>query len=158
MSIKIIFTDIDGVWTDGGMYYDQNGNELKKFHTYDSAGVLISHKYGIPVAIITGEETEIVSNRAKKIHVDYVFQGAKNKLSIAQALCVKLGINLNESAFIGDDINDLELLNSVGFSAAPINAHHLVKKLVNYITTTQGGEGAFREFVEKLEEMGLLKA
>ena len=71
---KLILTDIDGVWTDGGMYYDQFGNELKRFNTYDSAGVLLAHKLNIPVGIITGEETEIVSRRANKLSVDYLFQ------------------------------------------------------------------------------------
>ena len=70
-AIKLILTDIDGVWTDGGMYYDQTGNEWKKFHTYDSAGVLFAHQLNIPVGIITGESTEIVRRRAEKLKVDF---------------------------------------------------------------------------------------
>ena len=78
-NVKLIRTDIDGVWTDGGMYYDQDGNEWKKFHTYDSAGVLFAHRAGIPVGIITSENTQIVERRAKKLKVDYLCQGVSIK-------------------------------------------------------------------------------
>ena len=145
---KLFITDIDGVWTDGGMYYDQTGNEWKKFNTYDSAGVLFCHRIGIVVAIITGEDTEIVRRRAEKLKIDYVFQGIKNKLSQATVLCEQLGINFSEVAFIGDDINDLSLLKVVGFSGAPSNAPEFVKNHVHFVTKKSGGEGAFREFVE----------
>lgn len=77
---KIILTDIDGVWTDGGMYYDQTGNEWKRFNTSDSAGVLFSHRLSIPVGIITGEDTEIVARRAKRLKVDFLYQGISDKL------------------------------------------------------------------------------
>ncbi len=147
---KLILTDIDGVWTDGGMYYDQTGNEWKKFHTYDSAGVLFAHMLKIPVGIITGENTEIVRRRAEKILVDYCYLGVKNKLEKALELCKEIGISLEEVAYIGDDINDLKLLNSVGFSAAPSSAPEYIKKHVKYITQKKGGEGAFRELVERL--------
>jgi len=149
-SIKLVLTDIDGVWTDGGMYYDQYGNELKKFHTYDSGGVLICHRLGVPVGIITGEETKIVSNRAKKLHIDYLFQGVVDKLLTANNLCKKLKIELCEVAYIGDDINDLSLLRAVGISGAPWNAHIRVLNNVKIITQLSGGMGAFREFVEKI--------
>ena len=109
MNIKLILTDIDGVWTDGGMYYDQTGNEWKKFHTYDSAGVLFAHKKNIPVGIITGENTVIVQRRADKLKVDYLFQGVKNKLEVVIQLCEDLNIKLENVAYIGDDINDIAL-------------------------------------------------
>lgn len=149
---KLVLTDIDGVWTDGGMYYDQMGNEWKKFHTYDSAGVLLCHQYNIPVGIITGEETQIVKRRAEKLNIDYLYQGIDDKLFIAIHLCKSLNITLNDTAFIGDDLNDLKLLLQVGFSAAPTNAPLYIKEKVNYITTRKGGEGAFREFVEYIIE------
>ena len=95
---KLILTDIDGVWTDGGMYYDQTGNEWKRFHTYDGAGVTLAHARGIPVGIITGEDTEIVSRRAKKLNVDFLFQGVRDKLSVAGQLCDRLGISLTDVA------------------------------------------------------------
>ncbi len=147
---KLIITDIDGVWTDGGMYYDQTGNEWKKFNTSDSAGVMFARQLGIPVCIITGEDTEIVKLRAEKLKIEYLFQGAKNKLSIAQDLCNKLDITLKEVAYIGDDLNDVQLLKAVGFSAAPANAPKYIKELVHHTTSLRGGEGAFREFVEHI--------
>ena len=104
--IKLILTDIDGVWTDGGMFYDQTGNEWKKFNTSDSAGIFWAHNKGIPVGILTGEKTEIVRRRAEKLKVDYLFQGVVDKLSAAEELCNELGINLEQVAYIGDDLND----------------------------------------------------
>jgi 3-deoxy-D-glycero-D-galacto-nononate 9-phosphatase len=145
---KLILTDIDGVWTDGGMYYDQTGNEWKKFNTSDSAGILFCQKLNIPVGIITGEETEIVERRAKKLNIDILFQGVSDKLKVANKLCEELSLSLYDVAFIGDDIGDIQLLKSVGFSAAPANSPNYIKDLVQLVTTKSGGEGAFREFVE----------
>ncbi len=147
---KLIITDIDGVWTDGGMYYDQTGNEWKKFVTADSAGVIFCRNLNIPVSIMTGEETEIVRRRSEKLKIDYLFQGVKDKLMTAKNLCEKLGISLDEVAFIGDDLNDLRLLREVGISGTPDNAPDYIKKEVSIVTTKKGGEGAFREFVETI--------
>lgn len=155
-TIKLILTDIDGVWTDGGMFYDQFDNEWKKFHTYDSAGVLFARRLNIPVGIITGEMTNIVERRSKKLKIDYLFQGIKDKLSVAKSLCNDLGISLNSVAYIGDDINDIELLKAVGFSATPSSAPLYIKELVDYIVPLKGGDGVFRAFVEYIiiEKMG----
>lgn len=155
---KLVITDIDGVWTDGGMYYDQTGNEWKKFNTSDSAGVLFCKKLNIPVAIITGEDTEIVRRRAEKLKVDFLFMGVDDKLKIAEELCQKLNISLHETAFVGDDLKDIQLLKKAGISAAPRNAPKYVKKIVNFKLKKNGGEGAFREFVELiLRPKGILK-
>lgn len=147
---KLILTDIDGVWTDGGMYYDQTGNELKRFHTYDSAGVLFAHRLGIPVGIITSEETEIVARRAKKLKVDYLFQGVKDKLCKASELCRQLGITLQDVAYIGDDIGDVELLSAIHWAGVPSGAPLYIQKLANVCLSKRGGEGVFREFVETI--------
>jgi len=147
---KLVLTDIDGVWTDGGMYYDQTGNELKKFHTYDSAGVLFCKLNNIPVGIITGETTKIVENRAKKLKVDFLYQGAQKKLEIVSSLCKQLNISMGDVAYLGDDLNDIELLKNVGFSGAPISAPTYIKKLVDIVIQKKGGEGVFREFVESI--------
>jgi len=156
--IKLVLTDIDGVWTDGGMYYDQTGNEWKKFNTSDSAGVLLLKNVGIPVGIITGENTEIVKRRAEKLKVDYLFQGVSNKLRVAEDLCKNLGITLQEVAYIGDDFNDIPLLKKVGVSGVPGNAATYIKALANIKLTTFGGNGAFRDFVETvLEQENLLE-
>ena len=87
---KLVLTDIDGVWTDGGMYYDNNGNEFKKFNTSDSAGILFLKKLNIPIGIVTGEDTKIVKKRAEKLKIDYLFQGVKDKLSIAKLILLNL--------------------------------------------------------------------
>ena len=156
---KLVITDIDGVWTDGGMYYDGVGNEWKKFNTSDSAGILFLKLLEIPTCIMTGEQSAAVKRRAEKLKVDYLFLGAKNKLELGKQLCLELNISLQEVAFIGDDINDLELLKHVGISSAPMNAPKYIKKHVDFITTKQGGEGAFREFVETiLEKHALLES
>ena len=155
---KLVITDIDGVWTDGGMFYDQNGNELKKFNTSDSAGVLFCTLMNIPIAIITGEDTQIVARRAKKLKIDLLFQGISDKLTVAKSLFEKLGINLKEAAYIGDDIGDIELLKSVGYSCCPNNSPDYIKRITHSVTTKNGGDGAFREFVERiLEECGVLE-
>lgn len=145
---KLILTDIDGVWTDGGMYYGGTKMELKKFHTYDSAGVLFAHHLGIPVGILTGENTEIVHRRAQKLKVDYLYLGVKDKVAIAQELCKELQIGLRDVAYIGDDLNDMHLLKLVGWAGVPASAPEYVKGLSNVPLKKNGGDGVFREFVE----------
>jgi len=150
MNIKLIITDIDGVWTDGGMYYDKQGNELKKFNTSDSAGVAFLKAVKLPVAIITGEDTEIVKHRAEKLKIDYLFIARRNKLKTATDLVNKLGISLKEVAFLGDDINDIPLLKEAGLSAVPANAQPYVKKHAGWVLKSKSGDGVFREFVERI--------
>jgi 3-deoxy-D-manno-octulosonate 8-phosphate phosphatase (KDO 8-P phosphatase) len=150
MSIKLVLTDIDGVWTDGGMYYDQEGIELKKYNTSDSAGVIFLRILEIPLGIITGENTPIVTRRAQKLKIPHVFLGIRNKLEVAKKLCEEMNISLSEVAYIGDDLNDAHLLKAVGFSAVPANAPVYMDKYASTRLTKNGGEGAFREFVELL--------
>ena len=147
---KIFMTDIDGVWTDGGMYYDQIGNELKKFNTSDSAGILFLRYLKIPIVILTSENTEIVARRSDKLKIDRLCQGIKDKLGKAREICSELQIDLNDVAFIGDDLNDIPLLKVAGFSGSPQNAPDYVKLHSRYVTTKKGGDGAFREFVEMI--------
>lgn len=145
---KLILTDIDGVWTDGGMYYDGTNVELKKFHTYDSAGVLFAHHLGIPVGILTGENTEIVRRRSEKLNVDYLYMGVKNKVAKAKELCKELQTELQDVAYIGDDLNDIPLLKQVGWAGVPSSAPEYVRMLASVHLEKGGGEGVFREFVE----------
>lgn len=155
---KLVITDIDGVWTDGSMYYDQVGNELKRFNTSDSAGVAFLRIHGIPTAILTGEDTDIVRRRAKKLGISHVHCGVKNKLKLATEICAELGITLADVAFIGDDLNDILLLKQVRLSACPDNAPTYIKDAVNWPLKKRGGEGVFREFVERmLSECNLLE-
>lgn len=145
---KLVITDIDGVWTDGSMYYDATNIELKRFNTSDSVGVLFLKYLDIPLAIMTGENTQIVQRRADKLKVKHVYLGVKDKLTLAKKVCSEMGITLADVAFIGDDINDLLLLKEVGFSAVPSNAPAYIKDKVDLVLTTKGGDGAFRAFVE----------
>lgn len=155
---KLVITDIDGVMTDGGMYYTAEGDIMKRFSVKDGWGVIFLRKLNIPLAIMTGENTQIVAKRAEKLKIEYYFLGVKNKVEKAEELCRKLGITLHEVAFIGDDINDLGLLRKVGFSCSPSNTPEYIKKEVNYVTSAHGGYGAFREFVEKiLADNGILE-
>lgn len=147
---KMIISDIDGVWTDGGMYYDELGNELKKFNTSDSAGVLFSKIVKIPVAIITGEKTKLLERRIAKLKIEHLYMGITDKLSCAKDLCSQFNISLSDIAYIGDDINDIELLQNVGLSACPSNAPSYIKKICDWNIDTKGGDGAFRAFVEKI--------
>jgi N-acylneuraminate cytidylyltransferase len=151
--IKLFLTDVDGVLTDGGMYYSENGDELKKFNTRDGMGFELLRKAGIKTGIVTSENTKIVENRAKKLQVDYLIQGKRDggKLAVAKEICEKEGIALDEVAYIGDDLNCLDLLSVVGYAACPTDALDEIKKIPNMkILSKKGGEGVVREFVEYL--------
>ena len=151
---RIILTDIDGVWTDGGMYYDQTGNEWKRFNTADSAGVLFSHRLSIPVGIITGEDTEIVTRRSEKLKIDYLYQGVSDKLKVVHEICRNLNVTLAEIAYIGDDLGDLEVLKAVqkagGITGVPSSASAYIRSYSSIDLEKKGGEGVFREFVERI--------
>ena len=151
-NIKLFLTDVDGVLTDAGMYYSENGDELKKFNTRDGKGFELLRNAGIKTGIITSEDTNIVANRARKLKVDFLFQGAGNdKFKIISKLCAEENISFDEIAYIGDDINDLELLSNVGLAACPQDAVTKVRNIQNiYILSCKGGEGVVREFVENI--------
>lgn len=151
-NIKLLLTDVDGVLTDAGMYYSEKGDELKKFNTRDGKGLELLRKKGIKTGIITSEDTIIVNNRAKKLKVDFLCQGRrdKGKLEAAIDICKQLGIGLNETAYVGDDINDIDLLSKVGFSACPFDAIEEVKSIVDYKCKTKSGEGVIREISTKI--------
>ena len=147
--IKIFLSDVDGVLTDAGMYYTEKGDEIKKFSTYDGMAFKILQKRGVKVGIITTEDRELNRNRAQKLSLDFDFHGADDKLKIIKELCKKQNINLNQVAYIGDDVNCFELLSNVGFPACPKNAVEKIKSIPNIIQISlNGGSGAVREFVE----------
>ena len=148
-NIKLVLSDVDGVLTDAGMYYSENGDELKKFNTHDGKGFELLKSAGYKTGIITSENTKVVERRAKKLKVDYLYQGKQNgsKLESALQICTKLNISLEEVAYIGDDINCYELLIACGFAACPNNANQKIKNIPNIqILNKNGGEGVFREF------------
>ena len=150
-TIKLFLSDVDGVMTDAGMYYTESGNEFKKFNTHDGMGFQLLREAGISTGIITSENTNIVTRRAAKLKVDFLYQGHRDggKLAAALEICEKQGISLKEVAYIGDDINCLNLLSAVGLSACPANALEKVKAIPGIVQLNKsGGEGAVREFVE----------
>ncbi|MEE2700035.1 MAG: HAD family hydrolase [Bacteroidota bacterium] len=147
--IKILLSDVDGVMTDAGMYYTENGDEFKKFCTYDGLGIQLLQKSGVKVGMLTSEDRELNRRRAKKLGLDFDFHGAKDKLQIVKDLCEKEGFSLEEVAYIGDDVNCFELLSNVGIAACPANAVSMIKSIPNIIhLQKEGGEGVVREFVE----------
>ena len=148
--IKLVATDIDGVWTNAKMYYTENGEFMKSFSTYDGMATSLLMNEGIDVAILTSEKSEIVKERAKKLGIKYVYINEKEKLFRMEYLCNRLNISMDEAAYIGDDINDLEVLQQVGISAMPCTSPILDKVNPDYITKRSGGDGAFREFADLL--------
>jgi YrbI family 3-deoxy-D-manno-octulosonate 8-phosphate phosphatase len=137
--------DVDGVLTDAGMYYSETGDELKKFNTRDGMGIKMLQFAGILTVFITKEKTAIVERRGRKLGVPEVHQGVDNKLALLRRLIKKHGLTLKEVAFVGDDVNDLETLRVVGFSAAPADAMPSVLEVVHYVCQKRGGEGVIRE-------------
>jgi YrbI family 3-deoxy-D-manno-octulosonate 8-phosphate phosphatase len=154
--IKIFIMDVDGVLTDSGMYYSENGDELKRFSTYDGKAMEFLRNKGIKTAIITSENTQIVSRRSKKMGIDFLFQGVDDKLTVAKDLCSGEGILLeSEASYVGDDVNDLELLELVNFKACPKNSVERVKSIKDILVLhTKGGDGAVREFVDFIISKG----
>ena len=149
--IKLFISDVDGVMTDAGMYYTESGDELKKFNTRDGMGFELLRKSGIKTAIITSEKTRIVEERGRKLNIDYVNQGVKNKgkLMAIQEICQIEKIELSNVAYIGDDINCIEALNHVGLAACPADAQTRIKEIPGIIILQKkGGQGVVREFIE----------
>ena len=147
--IKLLLSDVDGVLTDAGMYYTENGDEFKKFCTYDGMGFQLLQKTGVKVGILTTEDRNLNKRRAVKLGLDFDFHGAEDKLKIVKDLCIKENITIDEVAYIGDDINCFSLLSHVGIAACPNNAVDKIKAIPNIIQLNKnGGEGVVREFVE----------
>lgn len=153
--IKILLTDVDGVLTDGGMYYSASGDVMKKFHARDGMGISLLKKNGIPTVIITKEKSTIVKKWAKKIPVAKLYDGITKKEEILPLISKEFNVKPNEMAFIGDDVNDLKLLKIVGFSAMPNDGIHLLKKICDYQCRTIGGNGVLREIAELIFERKL---
>lgn len=146
--IKLVITDVDGVLTDGGMYYSSKGDVMKKFHVRDGMGVTLLRKAGIPTIIITKEQTPMVRQWAKRMKIKKLFDGIVQKEKMLQSVCNMFKVKESEVAYIGDDINDVNLLKMVGFAAAPKDAIPLVKNNSDYVCGKNGGEGALREIAE----------
>lgn len=148
--IKMLLTDCDGCLTDGGMYYSEFGDELKKFNTRDGMGFEILRKIGVITGIITSEQVELNKRRADKMKLNVLESGCKDKASAIKRICAEKGISLENVAYVGDDINDIEVLKIVGYGCCPNDAMPQVKRVAKYIAKTKGGEGVVREVAEKI--------
>jgi 3-deoxy-D-manno-octulosonate 8-phosphate phosphatase (KDO 8-P phosphatase) len=156
--IRLFATDVDGVLTDAGMYYAESGDEWKKFDTRDGMGIKLLQRAGIVTAIVTQERTKLVARRAEKLAIPELHQGVMDKLSLIREMATRHGLTLSQVAYIGDDINDLEALKAVGFSASPADGMPQVAAAVDYICQKKGGEGAVREIIEMILEAQRSKA
>ena len=148
--VRIAFFDIDGVLTDGGVYFTEHGETLKRFSILDGYGFKLLRLAGITPAVITGRDSKPLRVRLEALGIQHVRYGTEDKLPAAQAMLEALGFSWLQAAAIGDDWPDLPVLARVGFAAAPANAHAEVRDAVNYVTRARGGEGAAREFCDLL--------
>lgn len=146
--IKLVLTDVDGVLTDGGRYFSDKGEIMKKFHVRDGMGINILLRNGIKTAIVTKENSKIVKKWAKEMNVSKTYSGIKNKEKELGKICKYYKILPSEIAFIGDDVNDIELMKKIGFSATPSDGILQVKQIVNYVCKSSGGNGALREIID----------
>ena len=148
--IKVILTDVDGVLTDGGMYYSVKGDVMKRFFVRDGMGVTLLRKIGIPTIIVTKEKNLIITRWAKKMNINKVYDGVQNKELILEEVCKSFGVMPEQVAYIGDDINDLGLLKKVGLSVTPNDGIADAKKICDYVCKTSSGHGVFREIVDMI--------
>ncbi len=147
-NIRLFVMDVDGTMTDSGMYYLSNGEEVKRFSSRDGMGIVLLNEAGIKTAIITSENSNIISNRAKKLKIDWVIQNSQNKLDDLKKLSIKSGISQEQILYIGDDINDIEAIKWAEIGACPVDAVQEVLNVADYICSKPGGYGAIREIAD----------
>ncbi|MBP9153027.1 MAG: HAD-IIIA family hydrolase [Flavobacteriales bacterium] len=149
-NIKFLVLDVDGVMTDGGMYYTESGDQFKKFNTKDGMGIQLAMKAGLQVAFLSsGSQAMIVRGRAKTLGVEHIYIGPRPKIDVLSEWCREFEISLNQVAYIGDDVNDLEVMEAVGFSGCPADAVEAIKLKSNVILTRKGGDACVREFIDE---------
>lgn len=154
--IKLVVTDCDGVLTDGGLYYTEDGLEIKRFHVLDGMGFLNLKEYGIKTGLITGESNPLVRRRADKLKLDYVVLGTKDKLGALKKICDDMQIDISEAAYIGDDTFDVPAIRACGFGVVPSDALVYIRETADYVTEKGGGRGCFREIADIiLKEKGI---
>lgn len=146
--IRCLLVDCDGVLTNGAMYYTENGDEIKKFSTYDGMGFQLLKNHGIITGIITGEDRQLVKRRFEKLGLNELYMGVSDKLKILDEICKKNNLKYEEVAYIGDDLNDIPIIENVGFSCSVHNGISIIKSKVDYVTSKNGGEGAVREIAD----------
>ena len=152
--IRVAFFDVDGVLTDGGVYFSEQGETLKRFSILDGYGLKLLRLAGITPAVITGRDSKPLRLRLQALGIEHVRYGTEDKLPAAQAMLALLGFEWTQAAAIGDDWPDLPVLARVAFAAAPANAHVEVRAVAHHVTSARGGEGAAREFCDLLLTAG----
>lgn len=146
--LKLIVLDVDGTLTDGGIYYDEYGNEMKKFCTKDAAGIFAAQKAGIKIMILTGRECKATTRRMTELKVDYLFQNIKNKTDFLLSFMKEQGLSKSDLGYIGDDLNDFSSIKLAEWAACPADACQEIIDIVNYVSKIKGGYGAVRDAIE----------
>ena len=150
--IKLVITDVDGVLTNGGMYYTKEGDVMKRFYARDGMGVTLLRNIRIPTIIVTKEKTHMVKMWSKKMKIKQLLDGIKVKESTLDGICKNNDVKLNEIAYIGDDVNDLGIMKEVGFAVTPKDGIDSLKKICHFVCKKEGGQGAFRELADLILE------
>lgn len=148
--IKYLVIDVDGTLTDAGIYYDENGNELKKFCTKDAAGFFAAHQVGIKILILTGRECAATTRRMKEMKVDFLVQNIKDKIAYLNDFVRKENISYGEIGYLGDDLNDICGMRLAGFAGCPQDACEEIKEISDYVSGVKGGYGAVRDIISFL--------
>lgn len=148
--VKLLALDVDGVLTDGGLYYTETGQVIRKFNIKDGQGIKLLKQTGVEVAIITAKSALSTLNRAQDLGITHVYLGVTDKLDQLKTLCQKLHLSLSEVAYVGDDVNDLEVLQAVGCPMTVADAMAINQSVAMYVTKLPGGQGAVREICEML--------
>lgn len=146
--IKYLVIDVDGTMTDAGIYYDEHGNELKKFCTKDAAGFFAAHQAGMEILVLTGRECAATTRRMTEMKVDYLVQNCKDKVTYLKQFMEEKGITKDQLGYLGDDLNDLPGMQLCGFVGCPADACAEIKEYADYVATTKGGEGAVRDIIQ----------
>ena len=149
-AIKAIALDVDGVLTDGAIWWGPNGEEWKRFSFRDIMGVSRARRAGLIIALISGEDSPLVDRFAQKLGIEDVFKGCKNKALAFEEFARCRGLKMSEIAFMGDDVNDIEAMKLAGMSAAPLDAHPAARQQATFVSKYNGGNGAVREFIDQL--------
>lgn len=146
--LRYLVVDVDGTLTDAGIYYDEHGNELKKFCTKDAAGFFAAKAMGIKTVVLTGRECAATARRMSDLKVDHVFQDVRDKQSFLLAFMDENHVSNEQLGYIGDDLNDLLPMKLAGFKACPADSCEEIKRIADYVSTVKGGQGAVREIIE----------
>ena len=152
-TVKLLSLDVDGILTDGGLYYTETGDELRKFNVKDGMGMKCARQAGVEICIISASTTNAIQERGKRLGLTHVYTGAKNKIDILQKICDELGVSLDNVAHMGDDLNDIPIMEKIGTPITVADAMGVVKDNTIFITSKDGGKGAVREICDMLVEV-----